>query len=346
MNKKIVLISLVGLMVVNLSCSNKKGGKQEQQIAKVDSVAIEDSTENTESSANDDSDRLAYWFQYHDSINPGLVAVAEELWKLDSAATISGSRERRVWYEKCKKRLSACYDSIHPGSRMSEIRKAESMLTEIEAFFNKDADESTMGMVVNLSLQNNFVIYRTAAEEHQIMKYDPTFTEELKAWNDLQEAMFVFCVNSVIWEWFGGSGSGPASLAEQNAILQCRLDDLKRIHKLYQKQNGQDSMEKDVDSRLLNANAGFQRAVNKIAKSVVKDEESRNDMSDGQQEMYDDIYDRIHSSDKPLINALDKWMKVRSRFPQAGSNAPGFKENTVTTIKALTKCVVDILEEE
>ena len=33
------------------------------------------------------------------------------------------------------------------------------LLTEIAAFFEQDADYSTMGMIVNIDLQNGFLIY-------------------------------------------------------------------------------------------------------------------------------------------------------------------------------------------
>ena len=41
---------------------------------------------------------------------------------------------------------------------LTQELQADSMLTEIAAFFEQDADYSTMGMIVNIDLQNDFLI--------------------------------------------------------------------------------------------------------------------------------------------------------------------------------------------
>ena len=50
MGKKIVLITFVGLITANLSCTNKNGEKQKQLISEVDSVTLRDSTEDADTS--------------------------------------------------------------------------------------------------------------------------------------------------------------------------------------------------------------------------------------------------------------------------------------------------------
>ena len=45
MDKKIVLITITGLLAVNMSCTNKTSVQQgEQQVAEVDSIVLADST--------------------------------------------------------------------------------------------------------------------------------------------------------------------------------------------------------------------------------------------------------------------------------------------------------------
>ena len=151
----VIAIIIVGIAIVAIP-----------ELRKTDPVVqeSEETADTTSVSGDGESDRLAFWFQHHDSLNHGLVSVAEELWKLDSAAAHSNTIGRVMWYEKCQKRLVACFDSIHPGSNLSEIQKADSMLTEIAAFFEQDADYTTMGMIVNIDLQNDFIIYRMDAE--------------------------------------------------------------------------------------------------------------------------------------------------------------------------------------
>ena len=226
----VIAIIIVGIAVVAIP-KQKKEESVSQEVEKeetIDSAAV--------AASREASERLAYWFPHHDSLNHGLVLVAEELWQIDSAAANSNTISRFVWHERCEKALSHCFDSIHPGFNLSRMQKADSMLTEIAAFFEQDADYSTMGMIVNIDLQNDFLIYRMAAEASCIQKYEPSFVDELNAWDGFQQAMNDFCLGVVNWDWFGGSGAGPASLAERNAILECRLEDLKRIHKQYRRE--------------------------------------------------------------------------------------------------------------
>ena len=339
----VIAIIIVGIAVVAIP-----------ELIKSDSVVQgpeKEAADTNSASGDDESDRLAFWFQHHDSLNHGLVFVAEELWKLDSAAAHSSTIGRAMWYEKCQKRLVACFDSIHPGSNLSEIQKADSMLTEIAAFFEQDADYTTMGMIVNIDLQNDFIIYRLAAEGSQIMKYEPTFAEEFNAWDDLQEAMFSFCLSVVNWDWFGGSGAGPASLAEQNTILQCRLNDLKRIHKQYcqdfpMRLYSRDDIEKDIDAHLLKAKDEFKKSVDKVAHTITKDEDAKEYLSEDRLKAYNELYNKIQASQKPLIKALDDWLIVRNQFPKNKSNAERaiknkYKENTAIMIDSLSVCVLN-----
>ena len=223
----VIAIIIIGIAIVSIP--ELKKDKQ------IDVISGEENEYRPTTDCSDDTDRLAFWFPHHDSLNRGFVLVAEQLWRLDSAAANSNTIGRTVWYEKCEKALSHCFDSVHPGSNLPETQKADSMLTEIAAFFEQDADYTTMGMIVNISLQNDFLIYRTAAQASSIQKHDSSFVDEFNAWDGFQKALNDFCLGVVNWNWFGGSGAGPASLAERNAILQCRLDDLKRIHKQYRR---------------------------------------------------------------------------------------------------------------
>ena len=219
----IIAVIVISIVVVAIPKHEEEKTVSQETEETIDSAAV--------AASKEDSERLAFWFPHHDSLNHGIVLVAEELWRLDSAAANSNTISRFVWYEKYEKTLIHCFDSIHPGTNLSDIHKADSMLTEIAAFFEQDADYSTMGMIVNISLQNDFLIYRLAAEASHIQKYEPSFVDELNAWDGFQKVLNDFCLGIVNWDWFGGSGAGPASLAERNVLLQCRLDDLKRIRK-------------------------------------------------------------------------------------------------------------------
>ena len=340
----VIAIIIVGIMVVAIPKH-----KKEKPTSRV--VEIVEKADSTVDGREDDSDRLAFWFPHHDSINHGFVLVAEQLWRLDSAAAKSNTIGRVVWYEKCEKALSHCFDSVHPGSVLPETQKADSMLTEIAAFFEQDADYTTMGMIVNISLQNDFLIYRTAAEASSIHKSEPTFVEELNSWDGFQKALNDFCLGIVNWNWFGGSGAGPASLAEQNAILQCRLDDLKRVHKQYRRDYdmrilSRDDIEKAINEDYKNAKSEFRATVEKVVKSITKDENVKEYLSEERLSAYNELFNKIQASQKPLMKAFDDWLRVRNHFPKdegsiqrAARNKQ--KENTTILIESLSKCIKD-----
>lgn len=334
----VISIIIVGIVVVAIP--------KHQEDATVSQEAEETIDSATVAASKEDSERLAFWFPHHDSLNHGIVLVAEELWRLDSTAANSNTIGRFVWYEKCEKALSHCFDSIHPGTNLSAIQKADSMLTEIAAFFEQDADYSTMGMIVNISLQNDFLIYRMAAEASCIQKYEPSFVDELNAWDSFQKALNDFCLGVVNWDWYGGSGAGPASLAERNELLQCRLDDLKRIHKLYRvkSSNNREGTGKEIDRRLFQAKEEFKKAIDKVASSITKDEDAKEYLSEERLDAYNALYGKIHASRKPLENALDNWLKVRNAFPKEKTNIQravkiNFKENTAIMVDSITKCI-------
>ena len=341
----VVALIIVGIVVVSIPKSKK--GKTVFQEAEneetIDSASV--------AARNEASERLAFWFPHHDSLNHGLVLVAEELWRLDSAAANSNTIGRIVWYEQCEKALSHCFDSIHSGSNLPERQKADSMLTEIAAFFEQDADYSTMGMISNISLQNDFLIYRTAEKASSIHKYEPTFVEELNAWDSFQKALNDFCLSVVFCDWFGGSGAGPAALAEKNAILQCRLDDLKRVHKQYNRDYdmrilSRNDIEKAIDEDYKKAKLEFRATVEKVSKSITKNENVKEYLSEDRLTTYNELFNKIQAYEKPLIKAFDDWLKVRNRFPKDEGSAQRparnkHKENTTLLIKSLRKCVLD-----
>ena len=335
--------SPVGIVVVAIPKHQEEKTAFQETEATIDSAAI--------AASKEASERLAFWFPHHDSLNHGLVLVAEELWRLDSAAANSNTIGRIMWQERCEKALSHCFDSIHPGSNLSKIQKADSMLTEIAVFFEQYADYSTMGMIVNIDLQNDFLIYRMAAEAGCIRKYEPSFVDELNAWDGFQNALNDFCLGVVNWDWFGGSGAGPASLAERNVLLQCRLDDLKRIHKQYRREFAlriydREDIRKDIDRHHDQAKADFRKAVDKVGNSITKDDDVKEYLSEERLDAYNALFDKIQASRKPLVKAFDEWMKVRNTFPKGQSNVQRaaknkFKENTAIMIDSIAKCILE-----
>ena len=290
-----------------------------------------------------DPDRLAYWFPYHDSLNHMLTSMAEELWLIDSVAERGNNRSRRIWYDKCTKMLIHGFDSIHTHSNISNYAKADSMLTEIEKFFDRYQDYSTVGMMLSFDLEYKFLMYRMTALSFQICEKNFAFEEEIKVWGNLEKAVRDFCMPVIHLGNYGGSIVGPKKFAMRNTIIECRINDLKRIHKLYSKPSVL-QLSNNNDVMIKEAEENFKKAVEKIASSIdindAKEYLSEESFAD-----YKSLYDKVQKSKEPLIKSLDKWLAVRmelSKYQSDGQKAVknGFKENTVMIIDSLTKCIL------
>ena len=91
----IIAVIIVGIVVLAIPKHQEEKTASQETEATIDSAAI--------AASKEASERLAFWFPHHDSLNHGLVLVAEELWRLDSAAANSNTIGRFVWHDKCEK---------------------------------------------------------------------------------------------------------------------------------------------------------------------------------------------------------------------------------------------------
>lgn len=333
-----IAVIIVGFIVV---CLPKLRHDRPEQ-TKSDTIASDSITNISE----DESERLAFWFPRHDSLNHELVLLAEHLWKLDSAAANGDNNERNKWFRECKTALIHGFDSIHPHSTAPNYIKVDSMLSEIEAFFEEDADYSTMGMIVNFDLQNSFLFYRMTDETFQILEYEPLFRQEIEAWEYLHKAMNDFCLGIVNLDWFGGSGAGPASLATRNMIIQSRIDDMKNIHRVYADDYPMSAtnIKHTIDVRLVKSKSEFVKAVEKVASAVSNVEESKDYLPEDRLQDYKALYDKVQGAKSPLLQALNDWEKLRIKIIKADNNnrrRNALLQNTVAAIDSLTKCVFD-----
>ena len=331
-----IAVIIVGIVVVAIPKHHEEETASQEAEETIDSAAVAASKETSE--------RLAFWFPRHDSLNHELVLLAEHLWKLDSAAANGDINERNKWFRECETALIHGFDSIHPHSTVPNYVKADSMLSEIEAFFEEDADYSTMGMIVNFDLQNSFLIYRMTDETFQILEYEPLFRQEIEAWDHLHKAMNDFCLGIVNLDWFGGSGVGPASLATRNMIIQSRIDDMKNIHRVYADDYPMSAtnIKHTIDVRLVKSKSEFVKAVEKVASAVSNVEESKDYLPEDRLQDYKALYDKVQGAKSPLLQALNDWEKLRIKIIKADNNnrrRNALLQNTVAAIDSLTKCV-------
>ena len=101
-----------------------------------------------------------------------------------------------------------------------------------------------------------------------------------------------------------------------------------------------------IDDEYKKIKSEFKATVEKVAKSIKKDENVKEYLSEDRLTAYNELFNKIQASEKPLIKAFDDWLKVRKSFPKdegsvqrAANNK--HKENTTLLIESLSKCVLD-----
>lgn len=281
-----------------------------------------------------DSKRLAYWLPEKDSINHGFVLVAERLWmsgRENDSVDIFDYDYQMEWQKRCEEALVHCFDSIYPNSsKLTQYEKSDSMLNVIFRFFEEDADESNMGMIINFDLENCFLSYKIAAMSKEILKYQESFDKEIRKWNELHQRMCDFCCGVVGLDWFGGSGAAPASLAIRNTICDDRIADLQNIINYYK-----DGIVPSAWS-MASAMYSFDNALKETLGNVTSTEEMKK-MSlfyDKEGEStYDEVYHRVMNTQPLLMNTIKEWIELRKDyFVPKNSQKQVFTSDPITSV--------------
>ena len=297
----IITIFLAAMCLV--ACKQREM-KQSREIGVVSSVQ-------KEYVRTDDSKRLAYWFPEKDSINHDLVLAAEPLWMLgreNDDADIFDYDYQMQWQQECEKSLVHCFDSIYPNSRLSLYEKTDSMVNVISRFFAEDADETTMGMIINLDLENSFLTYKIASMSKEVLDYEKSFDTEIRKWNELHKRMNEYCCGVVHLDWFGGSGAVPVSIATRNIICRDRIADLQNILDYLKKGIFPSSW--SIESAMYH----FQNALKETAGKVTSTDRMKEmDLFyDKESETtYDSIYHQVLDTQPLLLKTAKDWIEIR-----------------------------------
>ena len=297
----LIIMSLASMCLI--ACKQKET-KQSREIDAIPSVQ-------KDYVRTDDSKRLAYWFPEKDSINHGLVLAAAPLWmrgKENDDADIFDYDYQMQWQQECEKCLVHCFDSIYPNSRLSLYEKTDSMVNVISRFFAEDADETTMGMIINLDLENSFLTYKIASMSKEVLNYEKSFNPEIRKWNELHQRMNVFCCGIVHLDWFGGSSAVPVSIATRNIICRDRIADLRNIIDYYKDDVVPSSWS------MASAMYHFQNALKETAGKVTSTDSMKEmDMfyNKGSESIYDGIYHQVLDIQPLLLRTAKEWIEIR-----------------------------------
>ena len=297
----LIIMSLASMCLI--ACKQKET-KQSREIDAIPSVQ-------KDYVRTDDSKRLAYWFPEKDSINHGLVLAAAPLWmrgKENDDANIFDYGYQMQWQQECEKCLVHCFDSIYPNSKLSLYEKTDSMINVISRFFAEDADETTMGMIINLDLENSFLTYKIASMSKEVLDNEKSFDTEIRKWNELHQRMNEFCCGVVHLDWFGGSGAVPVSIATRNIICRDRIADLQNILDYLKKGIVPSSW--SIESAMYH----FQNALKETAGKVTSTDRMKEMDSFYDKEgetTYDSIYHQVLDTQPLLLKTIIDWIEIR-----------------------------------
>ncbi len=307
--------------------------RDEAKPARSDNVKSEEGRQaEAKPARSDDPERLAYWLPEKDSVNHGLVLAAEHLWMFgresDSVDTYDFDYQMR-WWQGCERAVVACFDSIYPSSRLSRFEKADSMVNVISRFFDEDADGTTMGMIINLDLENSFLTFKIAALSKEVIKRDKSFDKECRKWNELHQRMNDFCCGVVGLDWFGGSGAGPAISWMMNDICRDRIADLQNILRYYKDGAVPPATRSDLALDELG------KSLSATAKKVTSTEEADWLDDEERRATYDRLYHEMLDARPALLTTAKEWIGLRKNLVRK----PSFDAVTADMLKRMAETV-------
>jgi hypothetical protein len=268
---------------------------------------------------SEDPQSLAFWHYEEDSVNHGFVEVAEILWRFDKdsdSLDIDDLGYRLAWYEKSEKALVHCFDSIHPNAKLSEAEKADSMLNELETFFEQFVrdDDAQISYKSFLYLRHHFTRFRCLALSHAILEKDTTFRKEMEAWESVHKEMKTFCNCAIHAIFYGGSIIGLEEVVAVNAIYDRRRDDLARVYSLCQNE----SLPCNESKNPAKAKAILLKSIEKTISKIEPREEYSYDKREKQE--FDSLCYKVQPSRKTLLVAIENWLKTREQLSLSNSN--------------------------
>ena len=275
--------------------------------------------------------------------------VVEDLNSINPSAIRSFNKERTDWYNKCTQTLVQCYDSIYPRTYTSNYGKAIGMLEKIESFLENDEDASSMRTTPEYILLNNIEYYYMTANSIEIKDLDSSFEKEIKAWDILQNALTDFCISVVEIDWFDGSGMELASLDTRKTINEARVKDLKRVLQMYkqdypEKLYSSEGIDNITKTQLAFSLEKFKLAVEDIASSITKVDDAKDFIVEDRIKAYESFYKKVQDYRKPLIDAMENWLKERDKTPKCSSGMEmaarnKYHEITAEMLNDLTECI-------
>ena len=213
------------------------------------------------------------------SDNPALRHVANMVWQLGMTNSIDVEDDEALYY-----------DTIHPNEKISDFKKVEAVLDEVDGII--PVGRTTIDMINHSYMVYSVLICKIGAYSKRVLQCDSTFKDEMMAWKELHGLLSNLCIGVIHSEWYGGSGCGPMMGAVRNNVLEVRVNDLRRIIQL---DGGSDPA---TDEMITCKQDELYLAMERAFKTVDKEE----------------LYMSVKQSKEALPVALEKWIHTRDKY--------------------------------
>lgn len=203
---------------------------------KVDSAVNVDSInsiEDIDSTDSVDLESLLAWVP--DSVvieNRQLVMLMDTLYQYvrSDAFCLNSLESNKKWMDNYRSQLCRYYDRHHsPVNKMSDYKKADSIICEADILWDKYPDNSTSGEVISKSIKNTRLEFIQYNKFSQIFEMCETREQkqmiktEFKAWNELDGLLSTIYINFIYLDYWGATMAGPVRNTVLNKILESHI---------------------------------------------------------------------------------------------------------------------------
>lgn len=291
----------------------------------------------------DDAEGLEFWTA--DTVlysNTELVHLMDTLYRYTRADFPADNIDNDIkWMDKYRQQLCDYYKRVHPGNNISSFSMADSVLREARELWALDADESTMGMIVNNSVEETRLIFEQFNAYSKLLSVCKNesqrklLKDEFEAWIKMEQIFSAFYSDCVDLEFWGGSISGPIRTAGILSIWQSHID-------LYQKEYtilATDDGWKDSGTFVIPARKLLLECCNEaIINYYCSECEDKNDS-------YEECYEETNQTINQLPRYIDDWINKRKPWEEEMCTdwlRPAYSRNTAEVLIKMANIISSV----
>ncbi len=325
MKKLICLICII----ISVSCSQNKS----EQISVANIVK------------SSDPDGLEFWTD--DTVfyaNPELVRLMDVVYRYTRSDSFPSSNieDDILWMDNFRDSLCVYYKKNHNVDGLSTYAMADSIIEDARKLWSLDTDGSTIGMIVNNSVEwtrlifehfNEFSKLNGICETEQQRKM---LLQEFESWIKLEQIFSGFYADCVDLEFWGGSIAGPIRTAGVLSLSQCHLDLYGKEYSILTDTGDEWT---DTGTFLLPARQMLIDCCKQAIEEYYYEDCEDNDTD------YNKLYDRAKLSVSELPKYIDQWIEKRKPWEDEVCTdwlRPAYSRNTAEVLIKMASLISSV----